>query len=65
MLAILAILFVAIPTLGILNMACCGPAMMSMGGMMEMSVVGFVWMVLALAVTIGLIVIAVRNARRV
>jgi hypothetical protein len=66
-LTILAVLFVVVPLLAMLSMAaCCGGGMMGMGGgMMGMPVLGFVGMLLAIAVVIGLIVIAVRSVSRV
>jgi hypothetical protein len=64
-LAILAALLVAVPLLSMTGMmACCG-GMMNMGGnMMGMSAIGFVWMFLAAAVVIALIIVAVRGATR-
>jgi len=68
-LAILAIVLVVIPLLGMFGMmVCCGGGMMGMGGnmmggtMMGMSIVGLIWMLLAAAVVIALVVIAARSA---
>jgi hypothetical protein len=66
MLAILAIVLVVVPLLSMLGMmACCGGGMMNMGSnMMGMSGLGIVWMLLAAAVVIALIVLVVRGVTR-
>ncbi len=64
-LAILAVVLVVVPLLGMAGMMTCCAGMMNMGGnMMGMSAVGIIWMLLAAAAVIALIVIAVRGATR-
>jgi hypothetical protein len=64
-LAILAVVLVIVPLLSMAGtIACCG-GMMNMGGtMMGMSAVGVVWLLLAAAAVIALVIIAVRGATR-
>lgn len=65
-LAVLAVVLVVVPLLGMLGMtACCG-GMMGMGGNMMggMSAVGIVWMLLAAAVVIALVVVLIRGVSR-
>jgi hypothetical protein len=69
-LAILAIVLVVIPLLGMLaRAACCGGmgmgGMMSAGNVMGMHAVGLIWLLLAAAVVVALIVVLVRGVSRV
>jgi hypothetical protein len=71
-LAILGIALVVVPLLGMLGMmACCGGAMMDMGGMMRdgrnmmgMTAAGVVWMLAVAGVVVALIVVLVRGLTR-
>jgi hypothetical protein len=65
-LAILAIVLVVLPLLGMLGMmVCCGGGMMNMGSnMMAMSGFGILWMLVAAALVIALVVLVVRGVAR-
>jgi hypothetical protein len=69
-LALLPIVLVVVPLLGVLGMtACCGGRMMGMGGMMGgnmmgMGAAGLIWMLLAAAVVIALVVVLIRSVSR-
>ena len=72
-LAILAIVLVVVPLLGMLGItACCGSGMMDMGGMMRssgnmmgMTAAGNLWMLTAAAVVVALIVVLVHGVTMV
>lgn len=64
-LAILGLVLIVIPLLGMLGMSACCGGMMGMGGnMMGMGAVGLLWGVLAAGIVIALIVIAIRGVSR-
>ena len=61
-LAIVAVLLVVVPLLGVVGMMTLGRGMMNMGGtMMSMHAIGTMWLLLAAAAVIALVVISVRS----
>ncbi|MGH9201269.1 MAG: hypothetical protein ACRD2A_08545 [Vicinamibacterales bacterium] len=64
-LAIVAVLLVVVPLLFMVGMMTLGSGMMNMGGtMMSMHAVGTIWLLLAAAAVIALVVISVRSVTR-
>jgi hypothetical protein len=59
---ILAVVLVVIPLLGMLGMMAVGGTMMD--GMMGMHTAGFVWLLLAAVVVIGLVVVLFRQTTK-
>jgi hypothetical protein len=64
-LAILAIVLVVVPLVGMLAMGTCCGGMGMGGGMMGMHAVGVLWTLLGAAVVVALIVVLVRGVSRV
>ena len=64
-LAILAVVIVVVPLLGMAGMMTCCSGMMNMGGssMMGMSALGIFWMVLAAAIIVAPIVLLFRASK--